>query len=652
MRKVLQKAGLFFFVIILMTHKSFAQLCTGSLGDPVVEITFGAGNNPGPAITAATTSYQYVSGQCPNDGQYTIANSTSGCFGNSWHTISNDHTGNTKGYFMLVNASFQPGDFYVGKVSGLCPNTTYEFAAWITNMLVQSACGGSGIQPNVTFSIETSSGAVLGSYNTNDIPPTSIPKWTQYGFYFTTTTGETDVVLRMRNNAPGGCGNDLALDDITFRPCGPLVTTSIAGNTGSDSINVCQFDNTNFTFNANVSSGYNSPSYQWQLSTDNSQTWNDIPGANSVDYVRLATIVPGNYKYRMNVADGNNISLPSCRISSDIITVMVTPRPVPEASATNPACIGDTLFLTASTGINYEWTGPGNFTQTISNGSSPSSVYIPNASAANSGKYYVTVTNSGGCANIDSVTVTVNPKPMATVSGDITICKGSSTTLVAGGGVDYLWSPSIGLSATNIADPQASPDTATTYKVIVHNQFGCVDSASLALSVLITPIANAGPDKKIMEGQSVMLDGSTNTPDITVSWIPVTNIDDPSSLTPTVTPDNDITYTLQLISTVGCGVATDNVFVRVLKKITVPNAFSPNGDGINDVWNIRNLVTYPESSIQVFNRYGQVVFEANGYAQPWDGRYNGNHLPGGTYYYVIDLKNNLPKLSGWVFIVY
>jgi len=647
-----KRFGFVFLLITLLKQNGIAQLCTGSLGDPVVKITFGAGANPGPSTVAATTSYQYVANQCPNDGQYTIANSTSGCFGNTWQTVTHDHTGDPNGYFMLINASFAPSDFYVGTINGLCANTTYEFAAWIMNVLVSNACGGNGIKPNVTFSIETTSGTVLGSYNTSDIPSTSAGQWTQYGFYFTTTASDDQVVLRMKNNAPGGCGNDLALDDITFRPCGPLVTSTISGSNGLDTVNVCQFDNTVFNFDGTISSGYNSPLYQWQLSTDTGKTWTDIHGATTTSYVRTPTTTPGIYEYRLNVADGNNISLPSCRISSNILTVMVSPKPVPAASVNNPLCDGDTIALSASTGVTYNWSGPDNFSQTITNGTSPSVINILNASSANNGKYYVTVTNSGGCVNSDSVIVQVNPNPIASAGSNISICKGNSTILQASGGVKYIWSPSVGLSSTNIANPQANPDTTIIYQVKVINQFECADTSSVTVTVLITPIANAGPDKKIMEGQSVTLNGTANTSDIIISWTPVTNIDNPSALQPVVNPDEDITYTLTLTSTIGCGISSDDVFVRVLKKVTVPNAFSPNGDGINDVWNIKNLITYPESQIQVFNRYGQVVFEANGYAQPWDGKYKGSHLPGGTYYYVIDLKNDLPKLSGWVFIVY
>src|SRR5262245_61123915 len=88
------------------------QLCTVSLGDPIVNITFGAGGNPGLPLAAAATGYQFVTNDCPNDGFYTIRNGTSTCFGNSWHTLNADHTGEANGYFMLVNASFTPGAFY------------------------------------------------------------------------------------------------------------------------------------------------------------------------------------------------------------------------------------------------------------------------------------------------------------------------------------------------------------------------------------------------------------------------------------------------------------------------------------------------------------------------------------------------------------
>ena len=170
----------FFFLRLLpLAFTSFfscgvkAQLCTGSLGDPVVNITFGTGGTSG---FAPQNGYTYISSSCPNDGYYTITNYTSNCFNNTWHTVPKDHTGN--GAFMLVNASYNPGDFFITTVTDLCPNTTYEFAAWIMNVITRF----NSILPNITFTIETPTGTVLGKFNTGDIAVTSQPEWKHKGY--------------------------------------------------------------------------------------------------------------------------------------------------------------------------------------------------------------------------------------------------------------------------------------------------------------------------------------------------------------------------------------------------------------------------------------------------------------------------------------
>ncbi|MBV9962633.1 MAG: hypothetical protein JO072_10335, partial [Parafilimonas sp.] len=162
------------FIALIFSYTAKSQLCNGSLGDPVVDITFGTGPTNGNYAPA----YIYTTSTCPNDGYYTITKTTSNCFGGHWHTVNSDHTGN--GAFMLVNASYEPGDFFVTTVTNLCPNTTYQFAAWIMNVL-----NTSGIEPNLTFTIETADGTILGQYSTGDIPTSSIPTWKEYGLYFT-----------------------------------------------------------------------------------------------------------------------------------------------------------------------------------------------------------------------------------------------------------------------------------------------------------------------------------------------------------------------------------------------------------------------------------------------------------------------------------
>jgi gliding motility-associated-like protein len=86
-------------------------------------------------------------------------------------------------------------------------------------------------------------------------------------------------------------------------------------------------------------------------------------------------------------------------------------------------------------------------------------------------------------------------------------------------------------------------------------------------------------------------------------------------------------------------------------SIKIPNAFTPNGDGVNDVWNIQELSSYPQCTVSVYSRYGSLVYQSHGYPVPWDGTMNGNPLPAGTYYYIIDLYTDVPKLSGYVAVL-
>jgi gliding motility-associated-like protein len=128
-------------------------------------------------------------------------------------------------------------------------------------------------------------------------------------------------------------------------------------------------------------------------------------------------------------------------------------------------------------------------------------------------------------------------------------------------------------------------------------------------------------------------------------------LDSDTAAVPNSKPLVDITYQLALTNLGGCTVK-DEIFIEVLKAPQVPNAFSPNGDGVNDTWRIPYLDTYPGATVDVFNRYGQKVFSSLGYATEWTGKLNGKALPVGTYYYVINPKNGLEIMNGSVTIVY
>lgn len=639
----LHKSVICVLCFIGMVQVVLSQICQGSFGDAVVNYTFGTGNNPGQPLAAGITNYNYVSTTCPNDGQYTIANSTSGCFGGSWFTVSEDHTpGDVNGYMMIVNASNAPGDFYVDTVKGLCGNTTYEFASWILNVhnAGASTCNPI-IFPNVTFRLETTTGILLKIYQTGNIPAISGNAWRQYGFSFATPPGTTAVVLRMTNNAPGGCGNDLVIDDITFRPCGAKVTATLQG--GTTAKEVCSGDTTSLVISGSISAGYTNPFYQWQVSNNNGATWTDIAGATTTTYRRFPTAT-GTYLYRLSVAESTNISIAGCRVNSDNITVSVNALPIANATNSGPGCVGASVTLSASNGATYQWNGPAGYM------SNSGMAVIPNITVSNAGMYYVKVTTMAGCINTDSTLVSISTTPVADAGSDVRICEGESTVLQGSGGQAYTWSPVTGLSAANIANPVATPSDSTLYILTVSNGT-CTDNDSLLVAVLKKPVANAGPDQQIFQGSSASLTGSVSGSGVVFYWTPDYNIVTANDLQPVVSPVIDTTYTLHVESQGGCGVATDGVFVRVYKKISIPNVFSPNGDGINDDWRIDGLFTFPESDIAIFDRYGKQVFSSRGYTVPWNGKYKSSPLPVGTYYYIIDLKNGLKKLNGSVTVL-
>lgn len=613
--------------------------CDGSLGDPVISEDFGSGQNPGPALPSSVTNMQYTTSSCPNDGEYTICNSlTANCFGGSWHNVPNDHTGNPNGYMMVINASFKPSVFFTQSAPTLCPGTTYLFSAYILNIM--NRFGPDVIQPNITFEVVAPDSSILAIDSSGTIPATVNPTWVKDSLYFTTPNTVSSVVVKLINNAPGGNGNDLILDDITFRACGPLIQTGFGSATGAQSTTLCPGDNADYTFKANVV-GNNSPNYQWQVYTNNS--WQDIPGKTSNTYdASITNAQTGTYQYRVGIVNGLSTS-PSCRIYSSPLVVNVYADPVITGLSPQTVCAGDPITLSAYGGTSYQWTGP-NLPATSQN-----PVIIKSAGSADAGNYTVTAYNQYGCYSTASTTVTVNPLPVSSVAGATIICAGASTQISASGGVTYSWSPGKTLSDSTIANPIATPLDTTVYKVKIYNQAGCYVTDSVTVNVEKKAVAMAGNNRVIFEGQSTRLNGR-ETYGGSYYWTPDSALSDPTSLTPIASPTDDITYTLHVKSAYNCGDDSSSVFVKVYKKIVIPNTFSPNGDGVNDKWEIEALVTYPDCLMQVFDRYGQLVYKSIGYNKPWDGKCNGKVLPTGTYYYVLDLKNNTPKMSGWLFI--
>lgn len=615
-------------------------MCKGALGDPIRKIDFGQGptQRGGPIVE---TSFRFEPTGTPNDGWYTIAKSTNGMHPGNWHQISNHTPNDPDGYMMIINASDEPSVFYEAPVPDLCPNTTYQFSAWVINLLTYD-----GRKPNLTFIIETDQ--QIFTHETGNIDEGSATNWIEHGLSFTTSADVSNIKIKIRNNGQGGNGNDLALDDITFRPCGPEIIPSVNGVI-TTSKNLCEGDTKNLSLSAEVTPGvYINPQYLWQ-EMDAGGLWQDMPAETTNQYIKpFANAIIGSYRYRLLVADNGNINSPSCRASSPTFELNVSPfPPTPTGNGPITVCVGEPINLTVSDGSTYKWTGPAGFNQNVK------SPVIPVATLDMTGTYHVTIANDGGCEASTSVEVNVIPRPEVVIDPIPPICKGNSVILNARaqGGISYSWTPATGLSATDIENPEASPTKTTVYTVLVSNGY-CTTPASITVEVIKDLNANAGGDLKIIKGNAIKLNGAATGPNIAgFFWTPSDYLDDPTKVNPIAKPPINTTYTLNVISSTGCSTATDEVFVKVYDKLIVPNSFSPNGDGINDLWNVVAIDTYINPTVKVMNRYGQLIFEGKGNKTAWDGKRGHEDVPVGVYYYMIYLEPGLKPLTGSLMVI-
>jgi gliding motility-associated-like protein len=415
----------------------------------------------------------------------------------------------------------------------------------------------------------------------------------------------------------------------------------------SNTVSFCEGTAGTFTFTCIVSGGFNIPTFQWQQRI-NLGSWTDIPAENTLSLTRsFPAFTPATiFQYRLAVAEAGNMGSPQCRIVSLPLAVEINANPVTTVTNNGPVCEGNALMLTSTGGAQYAWNGPNGFTATGSN------VSINNLQLTQAGKYYVIVTNAAGCIHKDSTTIIINPAPAATTGfSNTSICAGDSVQLIAAGGLTYQWIPAEGLSDTDVFNPKASPAGSLQYSAIVTNLFACKDTAYVTVNVLKKPNANAGPDRVMIAGQPIQLSGSVSGEGYNFSWSPANYMDNSHSLQPIVNPPVDIKYILNVVSNFGCGTVSDTMFVKLYNDIFVPNAFSPNGDEINDKWNIPALAAYSSFEVVVYNRYGQIVFQTKNALKPWDGTFNGKPLPVGAYSYFINLGTSRYPLNGTVLII-
>ena len=218
MTETLKKFG-FIFIILLFAFLSKAQPADCVFKPPQISIHFGTGN-VSDINSDYLSNYQRVSRSCPTDGHYSFVSYTSACFSDDWHTLPEDHTaGDVDGNMMLVNAAPDAGVFLKTAISGLKSNTIYELGLWLMNLCKPTRKCPYPLLPRLNIRLETTGGTIVANIVTGEVPRVENPQWVHHRAYFTTPASTSTLMLVMSDNAPGGCGNDFALDDITFREC-------------------------------------------------------------------------------------------------------------------------------------------------------------------------------------------------------------------------------------------------------------------------------------------------------------------------------------------------------------------------------------------------------------------------------------------------
>jgi gliding motility-associated-like protein len=264
------------------------------------------------------------------------------------------------------------------------------------------------------------------------------------------------------------------------------------------------------------------------------------------------------------------------------------------------------------------------------------------------GTYTITVTDSNSCTISDTITLTPAQTVVADAGNDTSFCQSGSLILSAAGsmnGTTYVWfeagNPvSIGSGITIPVNP---PTGSSSYYVVVDNGTGCSDSDTVDVTSNPLPFVNAGSDVTIVIGSTTILGGSptTNVAGSTIQWSPLPGaLDNPNLPNPVASPTVTTTYTVTVTTPSGCS-ASDSVEVTVRPGIVIPDGISPNNDGANDEWIIDGIELFPDCVVEVYNRWGELLFQSVGYKEHWKGTYKNKELPVGTYYYVIDLKDPL-----------
>lgn len=507
-------------------------------------------------------------------------------------------TGGTGPYTYL----WTPGGQVTQSIVGLC--------AGIYSVTITDANGCTG---NFTIGVSNPNGP-----NITMVMDSTLCNGSCNGQAFANVTGGTPGYNYLWNDplnqtTPTATGLCAGVYGVTVTDAAGCVTTAIDTIREPDALvsniastNVLCANDCNGTVAVNVTGG--TPGYGY--------TW--LPGGMTTD--SISSLCPGTYI--ITITDNNGCQLvdsatvtgqPALLIDS-VVHDLVTCSSNCDATAT--------VYPSGGNGpYTYNWSG-GQTTQV--------------AGGICFGINIITVTDINGCTAIDTINVGAQDTVIAIAPGDTTICEGDSICLpgIITGGNYFVWyetpADTVGYDTTLCIAP-----TVGTHCYVLFNTNGnCVDYDTVCVTVAPLPVANAGPDVSIIEGKTTQLSGSGG---VAYIWSPDSSLTDSSVANPVASPSMTTTYHLTVISAEGCR-GTDSVIVTVIPTIDFPNGITPNGDGKNDTWVIDFLDQYPNHVVEIYNRWGEMLYRSTAYKNDWDGTYKGKELPVGTYYYIIELN--------------
>jgi gliding motility-associated-like protein len=372
----------------------------------------------------------------------------------------------------------------------------------------------------------------------------------------------------------------------------------------------CQGQAVTFTNTSTITSG-TITQWIWNFGTGASITATN-GNAQSFTYTTA-----GNYNVTLTVVT-------STGCSSTVFTqpIIINALPTVTFAPLANTCTNNSPFILTGgspTGGVYSGTG-------VTSGTT----FNPSISGAGTFTITYTYTTPLGCINITTKTITVIQSFNLSIAPVNPICVNApSVTLIpsVAGGIFT----GNGVSGTTFNPTSAGVGTHTIGYSIPGN--GCTIPTSIQIVVHPTPTVNAGPDQTMVFGYPVNLDGATNAN--TFVWSPTIGLSTPNNLNTPANPTTTTLYTLTATNNFGC-VASDVMQLTVFTPcIDPPNIFTPNGDGFYDVWKVYSGTCTKKVVVDVFNRWGSLVYHSDNYTNNWDGKYNGKNLPDATYYYVI-----------------